>query len=98
MANPLDKIKPRVPGLKAYTLKPDRGAVKLNHNENPWDVPHAERAETLRRMGGRRWARFPDFVPVSLQEKVAAFAGWHAGGVVAGNGSNELIQATLMVT
>src|SRR5215204_795701 len=98
MANPLDKIKPRVRGLKAYTLKPDRGAVKLNQNENPWGVPDAVRAETLRRMEGRQWARYPDFVPVSLHEKLAAFAGRRADGVVAGNGSNELIQATLMVT
>jgi histidinol-phosphate aminotransferase len=29
---------------------------------------------------------------------LAAFAGWRSDGVVAGNGSNELIQATLMVT
>ncbi|HEX6182972.1 MAG TPA: histidinol-phosphate transaminase [Pyrinomonadaceae bacterium] len=98
MANPLDKIKPRVRGLKAYTLKPDRGVVKLNQNENPWGVPEAVRAETLRRMEGRQWARYPDFVPASLHEKLAAFAGWRADGVVAGNGSNELIQATLMVT
>ena len=98
MANPLDKIKPRVRGLKAYTLKPDRGAVKLNQNENPWGVPEALRAETLRRMGRREWARYPDFVPATLHEKLAAFAGWRADGVVAGNGSNELIQATLMVT
>src|SRR5215210_7605733 len=98
MANPLDKIKPRVRELKAYTLKPDRGAVKLNQNENPWGVPEAVRRETLRRMEGRAWARYPDFVPASLHEKLARFAGWRADGVVAGNGSNELIQATLMVT
>src|SRR5215218_400139 len=98
MTNPLDKIKPRVRELKAYTLKPDRGSVKLNQNENPWGVPAAVRAETLRRMEGRQWARYPDFVPAALHEKLAAFAGWRADGVVAGNGSNELIQATLMVT
>jgi histidinol-phosphate aminotransferase len=96
--NPLDKIKPRVRALKAYTLKPDRGAVKLNQNENPWGVPEAVRAETLRRMERREWARYPDFVPAALHDKLAAFAGWRADGVVAGNGSNELIQATLMVT
>lgn len=98
MANPLDKIKPRVRELKAYALKPDRGEVKLNQNENPWGVPEAVRAETLRRMGSRSWSRYPDFVPASLHEKLAGFNGWRADGVVAGNGSNELIQATLMVT
>ena len=96
--NPLDKIKPRVRELKAYTLSPDRASVKINQNENPWDLPEAVKEETLRRMSARAWSRYPDFVPASLHEKLAAFAGWRADGVVAGNGSNELIQATLMVT
>jgi len=96
--NPLDKIKPRVRELKAYTLKPDRGAVKLNQNENPWGVSETLRRETIKRMESRNWSRYPDFVPASLHEKLADFAGWRADGVVAGNGSNELIQATLMVT
>src|SRR5919199_1829970 len=95
--NPLDTIKPRVRGLKAYTLSPDRASVKINQNENPWDAPEAIKQETLRRMGERAWSRYPDFIPASLHEKLAAFAGWRADGVVAGNGSNELIQATLMV-
>jgi histidinol-phosphate aminotransferase len=96
--NPLDKIKPRVRELKAYTLSPDRASIKINQNENPWDAPAAVKRETLRRMGERAWSRYPDFVPVSLHEKLAAFSGWTPEGVVAGNGSNELIQATLMVT
>src|SRR5687767_9186763 len=98
MTNPLDRIKPQVRALKAYSLKPDRGAVKLNQNESPWDAPDEVRRETLRRMERRAWSRYPDFTPASLHEKLAAFAGWRADGVVAGNGSNELIQATLMVT
>ena len=98
MANPLDKIKPRVRELKAYTLKPDRGAVKLNQNENPWGLSANIKRETIKRMKSRNWSRYPDFIPASLHKKLAAFAGWCADGVVAGNGSNELIQATLMVT
>ena len=98
MPDPLAKIKPRVRELKAYTLKPDRGAVKLNQNENPWGVSATMRRETIKRMKARNWSRYPDFVPASLHEKLARFAGWRADGVVAGNGSNELIQATLMVS
>lgn len=98
MSNPLDKIKPRVRDLKAYTLSPERASVKVNQNENPWDAPETLKRETLRRMNARAWSRYPDFIPASLHEKLAAFAGWTPEGVVAGNGSNELIQATLMVT
>src|SRR3989440_11545546 len=98
MINPLDKIKPRVRELRAYTLSPDRATVKINQNENPWDTPARIKEESLRRLSHRAWSRYPDFVPASLHEHLASFAGWHADGVIAGNGSNELIQALLMVT
>ncbi|HVF23754.1 MAG TPA: histidinol-phosphate transaminase, partial [Pyrinomonadaceae bacterium] len=53
--------------------------------------------EVLRRFAARQWSRYPDFVPASLNERLAEFAGWKADGVIVGNGSNELIQALLMV-
>jgi histidinol-phosphate aminotransferase len=98
MSKLLDTIKPRVRGLRAYTLAPERASVKLNQNENPWDAPERVKEECLRRLNERAWSRYPDFVPASLHERLAAFAGWRADGVLAGNGSNELIQALLMVT
>ena len=98
MAEPLNYIKPTVRALRAYTLSPYRASVKLNQNENPWDAPARIKEEALRRFGARQWSRYPDFVPASLNERLANFAGWKSDGVIAGNGSNELIQALLMVT
>ena len=98
MTNVLDKIKPSVKALRAYTLSPDRASVKINQNENPWDAPEGIKAETLRRMSARFWSRYPDFVPASLHERLAEFSGWSAAGILAGNGSNELIQALLVVS
>ncbi|HEX8144171.1 MAG TPA: histidinol-phosphate transaminase [Pyrinomonadaceae bacterium] len=98
MHQPLNSIKARVRELKAYSLSPDRPAIKLNQNENPWDAPLEIRQETLRRMSARAWSRYPDFVPLSLHERLARFSGWKPEGILAGNGSNELIQALLMVT
>lgn len=98
MTTPLDIIKPEVRALRAYTLSPHRASVKINQNENPWDAPAEIKDEVLRRFAAREWSRYPDFVPVSLQESLAQFAGWKADGVIAGNGSNELIQALLMVS
>ena len=94
----LDKIKPRVRELRAYTLAPDRGSIKINQNENPWELPASIKQESLRRLETRAWSRYPDFVPAGLHGRLAAFAGWKPEGIVAGNGSNELIQALLMVT
>jgi len=97
MPNPVDKIKPAVRAIKAYTLPPYRASIKINQNENPWDLPDEIKEEASRRLAHRHWSRYPDFVPTSLLERLAAFAGWKPEGTLAGNGSNELIQATLMV-
>jgi histidinol-phosphate aminotransferase len=94
----LSNIKTRVRELQAYRLTPERASVKLNQNENPWDAPARIKQESLSRLSRRAWSRYPDFVPASLHERLADFAGWSADGVIAGNGSNELIQALLMVT
>jgi len=98
MSKPLDATKPKVRALRAYSLGPDRARVKLNQNENPWDAPTEIRSETLRRLAERPWSRYPDFDARALHERLAEFAGWKADGIIAGNGSNELIQALLMVT
>lgn len=98
MKEPLDSIKPAVRAVKAYTLAPYRASLKLNQNENPWDAPACIKEEVLRRFAERRWSQYPDFVPARLNEHLAAFADWRPDGVMAGNGSNELIQALLMVT
>jgi len=94
----LNRIKPEVRALRAYALSPDRASVKINQNENPWDAPARIKEETLRRLGAREWSRYPDFAPARLCEQLAGFAGWMPDGIIAGNGSNELIQALLMVT
>ena len=98
MKSGFDIIKPVVRDLKPYSLRPDRASIKINQNENPWDAPARIKEETLRRMTQRQWSRYPDFVPQELQEKLAEFAGWTSRGIIAGNGSNELIQASLTVT
>src|SRR6266576_6673813 len=94
----LTSIKTRVRELRPYSLRPDRAQIKLNQNENPWDIPSKIKQETLKRVSGCPWSRYPSFVPQRLHERLAEFSGWRADGIVAGNGSNELIQALLMVT
>jgi histidinol dehydrogenase len=96
--DPLQKIKPAVRAITAYTLAPYRATIKLNQNENPFEMPDDIKREVERRLAARAWSRYPDFVPSALLEALAKFAGWKPEGTLAGNGSNELIQATLMVT
>jgi len=98
MRNTLASIKSRVRELRPYSLRADRVRVKLNQNENPWDATARIKQETLRRISDCAWSRYPSFVPQRLHERLAEFSGWTAEGIIAGNGSNELIQALLMVT
>ncbi|MFN0123556.1 MAG: histidinol-phosphate transaminase [Blastocatellia bacterium] len=95
MLVPLDKIKPHVRAIRAYTLDPLTAPIKVNQNENPFGMPAEIRAEVLRRAGEHDWARYPEFVPAALLEKLAAYTGWRADGVMAGNGSNEMIQSVI---
>jgi histidinol-phosphate aminotransferase len=93
-----NSVKRRVRELRPYALTPERARIKINQNENSWDAPEALKRETLERLRTRAWSRYPDFVPVGLHEKLARFSEWTPDGIIAGNGSNELIQALLMVT
>jgi histidinol-phosphate aminotransferase len=98
MSDPLDNIKTPVRGLRPYSLRLEPAEVKLNQNENPWDMPIEIKQETFKRLEERAWSRYPEFVPSSLVERLAQFSKWTADGILVGNGSNELIQAVLMVT
>jgi histidinol-phosphate aminotransferase len=95
--SPVYGVKPQVLKVPAYTLRAYDAEVKLNQNENPYDFPDDLKEEAYRRFRGRQWSRYPDFVPDSLRQQLADFAGWQKDGMLVGNGSNELLQATLMV-
>jgi histidinol-phosphate aminotransferase len=96
--DPLRHVKPAVRQIRAYSLAAREAPVKINQNENPWDLPEAVKRRVLEKALVRPWARYPDFDPRELTEALARFSGWRADGILAGNGSNELIEALLMVT
>ncbi|MBP1625501.1 MAG: histidinol-phosphate aminotransferase [Acidobacteria bacterium] len=95
--SPLNGVKPRVLKVPAYTLHAYDADIKMNQNENPFDFPEDLKEEAFRRFRKRQWSRYPDFVPESLKRRLGEFLGWHKDGVLVGNGSNELLQASLMV-
>jgi histidinol-phosphate aminotransferase len=98
MGDPLRHVKPAVRQIQAYALAARRAEVKLNQNENPYDLPEAVKRRVLDEASSRAWSRYPDFDPRELIERLAASSGWRPDGILAGNGSNELIQAALTVT
>ena len=96
--DPLRHVKPAVRALAAYTVALREAPVKINQNENPWDLPEAVKRRVVEKALARPWSRYPDFDPKELLEALARFSGWRADGILAGNGSNEAIEALLLVT
>ena len=96
-AEGLALIKPAVRALSAYTRSAPPARRKLNQNESPWDVPAELKRDVLEAAAGAPWQRYPEFAPPALLAELALQYGWTADGVLVGNGSNELIQATLSV-
>jgi histidinol-phosphate aminotransferase len=91
-------IKPAVRAQSAYTLNAPAARRKLNQNESPWDLPPELKREILGSAEAASWNRYPEFAPPELLAALATHYGWVADGVLVGNGSNELIQATLATT
>ena len=96
-AEGLALVKPGVRAQAGYTLRAPAARRKLNQNECPYDLPDDLKRAVLDRAASAPWQRYPEFVPTRLVERLAAHYGWVPDGVVVGNGSNELIQATLSV-
>jgi histidinol-phosphate aminotransferase len=90
-------IKPAVRAQAAYTLAARPARRKLNQNECPYDLPAELKREILAEVATSPWQRYPEFAPRELLVSLAAHYGWMAEGILVGNGSNELIQATLSV-
>jgi histidinol-phosphate aminotransferase len=94
----LRHVKPAVRGVGAYTLAAREAVVKINQNENPYDLPDAVKRRVVEEALRRPWSRYPAFDPRELIAALARFSGWREDGILAGNGSNELIEALLLVT
>lgn len=96
--DPLRHVKPAVRGLVAYNVALPRAPVKLNQNENPWDLPEPAKRRVVEKALARSWSRYPDLVPRDLLDALARFSGWRSDGILVGNGSNEAIEALLRAT
>ena len=94
----LRHIKPQIRAIGAYTLRPYETSIKLNQNENPYDVPAELKRGLLERLAERPWNRYPPFVATDFISAVSEMTGWPTDGVLVGNGSNELIQALIAST
>ncbi|HUI66379.1 MAG TPA: aminotransferase class I/II-fold pyridoxal phosphate-dependent enzyme, partial [Bacteroidota bacterium] len=85
-------FRPEIASLAEYTLPQYSYRIKLNQNENPYELPDDVKKEILERISSVSWSRYPSFTPLRQLDMLASMTGWDADGILAGNGSNELLQ------
>jgi len=78
--------------LKPYDPHEVPYKVKLNANENPYDLPEGIIEEILRKAKNFKYSRYPNANSVKLSEAVSTFWGLTRDNIVIGNGSDELID------
>ena len=71
--------------------------IKLDQNENPFDLPIELKEQVLTLARAQSWSRYPPPIPGRLIARLAQIEGWPENGIVVGNGSNQLILALLTV-
>ncbi len=92
--------RPGIAAFKSYSLVPEMPVpvrAKLDFNESPWDVPEKVKDRMLSRLKARRWSRYPEFGSGRLKRALAAASGRSPDGIVAGNGSGEVLLAAINV-
>ncbi len=92
-------IKPSVQQLEAYSVKgkplsPE--LIKLNQNENPFDLPADLKKELIEEFFKIHWNRYPEVLPNELILALSRALNIPAEGIIAANGSNELMYTILM--
>jgi histidinol-phosphate aminotransferase len=91
-------VKSSVRQQDRYVLAAPPSLRKLNQNESPFDFPPELKRQVVETITSQAWQRYPEFSPADLRASLARYYGWISEGILTGNGSNELIQATLSVT
>ena len=86
-------VRPAVAASHVYKV-PSYGGItaKLNQNESPFDLPAEIKRKLVERFLEESWNRYPDEFGETLRLAIAERVGWHADGILLGNGSNELAQ------
>ncbi len=88
-------VRESIRDMSAYTLEKRSAEIKLDQNESPYDLPLELKQIVFDRLAKRDWNRYPDFELVRLRNAIAESHGLALENVLVGNGSNELILASL---
>lgn len=87
-----DLIKKEVRGQKAYAAEISISPIRLDANENPFPLPAELHDEFMAALGRVSLNRYPEAGSPTLLARFAASYGVAGDMLIAGNGSDELIQ------
>lgn len=93
--SPARFVRPELRELGAYHLDQTECRYKLDQNEVPWDLPARVKRAVAEQLLASNWAGYPDFHADRLRRALAERYQWPFDGVLAGNGSNELLGLSL---
>ncbi len=91
----LSLVKEKVRQGTLYTLPEVGDRIKINQNENPYDLPQDIKARVTSRLQQLQWNRYPRLGSPEFRRKVGGWLGLDAGRVMVGNGSNEILLAVM---
>ncbi len=94
----INRIKPSVHALETYSVKGRTAPIKLNQNENPFDIPMVIKEKVLAQFAHEQWNRYPETFPQDLINAIADYLKFPAEGIIVSNGSNELMYTIMMAT
>ena len=90
------RFNPNLKSIQAFALKAQKAKVKLNQNENPFDLPLEIKEKVLQKFLNEQWNRYPSPAPFELIKKLSEHHGVDSDRIVICNGSNELIYAIFL--
>ncbi|MFO7865464.1 MAG: histidinol-phosphate transaminase [Candidatus Aminicenantes bacterium] len=91
----MSMIKPSVSSLDDYAVTQSVTGIKMNQNESPFDLTPELKQNISEKLLRAEWNRYPDGSARSLTRSLSRYTGHPEKGILAGNGSNELIMALM---
>lgn len=85
-------IRSSIQKMPPYAFTAYDHPIKLDQNENPYDLPPSLKAEIFQRLSSTAWNRYPEMASESLCQKIASLHAWDVAGVAVTAGSNIMLK------
>ena len=88
---PESRVREEIRNLSAYSVPHYETRIKLDGNESPFSLPPEIGEKVLSKLRGIEVNRYPDPEAAELRKLISGIDNFTPGGILLGNGSDELI-------